>query len=141
MNQSIRAELPSGDCINGELVEGKWILDYQGCSFFVEKVNQVKKNNLNPQKWDLPRDSDHASLLIREFILKAKGEWINPYSHLELCHCRQVSRQWVDACIVLGADSTNEVAERTRAGTGCGTCRIHIEALINLRKPKPPVCS
>ena len=83
--------------------------------------------------WPLPKGSSHAEILLREVILKARGEWSMPYKEDELCHCRVVATAKVDAAIVTGAHTVPEVSRRTSAGTSCGTCQPDIKKLIAYR--------
>ena len=72
-------------------------------------------------------------ILLREVVLRLKGEWAPPFCEEELCHCRSVATQTVDLAICTGAHSARQVSERTSASTACGTCRPHVEALIQYR--------
>jgi len=47
-----------------------------------------------------------------------------------VCHCNQVSKGTVAACVQGGARSVAEVAAATRATTGCGTCTDTVGALL-----------
>jgi assimilatory nitrate reductase electron transfer subunit len=47
-----------------------------------------------------------------------------------VCHCNQVSKGTVAACVQDGARSVAEVAAATRATTGCGTCADTVGALL-----------
>jgi bacterioferritin-associated ferredoxin len=49
------------------------------------------------------------------------------------CICRAVTEDEVCAAIDRGATTTEAVAEATRAGTGCGSCRDYIDDLIDER--------
>ena len=53
-----------------------------------------------------------------------------------LCICAAVSEALVRTCIDEGADSTNEVGQRCGAGTGCGSCLVKLERLIDERDIK-----
>lgn len=46
------------------------------------------------------------------------------------CICRAVTDDQVSAAVDGGATTVKAVAAQTRAGTGCGTCRDHLRALI-----------
>jgi bacterioferritin-associated ferredoxin len=78
-----------------------------------------------------PKANDHASLLLKELILRIKGQWFLPYQDHELCHCRSVETKKVLDAIYLGAHSASDVSKLTTAGTSCGTCRPDIEALLS----------
>jgi bacterioferritin-associated ferredoxin len=47
-----------------------------------------------------------------------------------VCLCRVVTERSIKAAIADGATSVNDVAERTRAGTGCGSCRGEVHAML-----------
>jgi bacterioferritin-associated ferredoxin len=55
------------------------------------------------------------------------------------CICRAVTDDQVMAAIDRGATTVEAVADATRAGTGCGCCRVHIEDLIDERCQACPV--
>src|SRR5690606_6303912 len=38
----------------------------------------------------LPEGNGHEVMLLREVLLKAKGQWQPPYTDEELCHCRVI---------------------------------------------------
>jgi bacterioferritin-associated ferredoxin len=84
----------------------------------------------------LPQGNGHAALMLREAIVKAKGEWAFPYPEQELCHCRAVATSKVDAAIVGGCHTIQSVAQETSAGTSCGTCRVDTDAIIKYRLQK-----
>jgi bacterioferritin-associated ferredoxin len=58
---------------------------------------------------------------------------------LFVCICRAVTDDKVYAAIDQGATTTEAVAEVTRAGTGCGSCRDYIEDMIEERCQSCPV--
>lgn len=47
-----------------------------------------------------------------------------------VCHCNNVSKGQIRACWEEGGRTAGEVAERTRAGTGCGGCRDAVEGIV-----------
>jgi bacterioferritin-associated ferredoxin len=49
------------------------------------------------------------------------------------CICRAVTEDQVHAAIDAGATTVEAVANATRAGTGCGSCRPVVEGLIDER--------
>jgi bacterioferritin-associated ferredoxin len=55
------------------------------------------------------------------------------------CICRAVTDDEVCAAIDQGATTAEAVADATRAGTGCGSCRDYIEDLIDERCRACPV--
>lgn len=84
----------------------------------------------------LPQGKNPGAILLREVLLKAKGEWQSPYEAEELCHCRAVPTVVVDQAIVTGAHTPEKVSSLTSASTACGTCRGDVEALIAWRLHK-----
>ncbi len=81
----------------------------------------------------LPKGQSTAAIVIRELILKAQGQWVDPFEGDELCHCRAVATRLVDEAVIYGAHTTDVVSEKTSAGTSCGSCREDIESIINYR--------
>ncbi len=106
-----------------------------GCPQVLNLISDWR-NRLKGSLAELPEPlgTDHAAILLRELIQKLKGTWNFPYKEEELCHCRAIPVQAVDAAIVYGADNANKVAVKTSAGTGCGTCRRNTEAIIKFRR-------
>ncbi len=121
---------------DGEMVKD---FSYQviGCKDFVDQVEATFKDfSGNISDLALPEGDSHSDILIRELILKIKADWNFPYNDEELCHCRVIPTEVVDQAIISGAHSVKAVNRITSAGTGCGTCRKDIEALINHRLAK-----
>ena len=85
------------------------------------------------QDLPLPEGKEHSEILLREVLLKLKGQWEFPISDKELCHCRMISTQDVDQAIIAGAHTSQKVSDRTSASTACGTCRSDVEELIRYR--------
>ncbi|MFD0690330.1 FAD-dependent oxidoreductase [Actinomadura fibrosa] len=48
-----------------------------------------------------------------------------------VCHCNNVSKGRIRACWQQGARTADEVARRTRASTGCGSCRDALEGIVS----------
>ncbi len=85
----------------------------------------------------LPTGNHPGALLLRELLLKARGEWRFPYEDEELCHCRAVPTAVVDQAICRGAHTPQKVSSMTSASTACGTCRPDVEAIIKYRLQQP----
>lgn len=130
----IRAEIPYQDLIEGEKTGAGWRLRALGCVEFLAAVRALAAGSPDPAAWALPESTDHVGLLLREFILKARGEWEFPYPEDELCHCRNVPTAVVDRAIMNGAHTGPQVSRLTTASTSCGTCRPDVERLIAYRK-------
>lgn len=120
------------DLQNGVIQAAK--MTGSGCTHFL-KLIQAWRPKLNGElsKLPLPEGSGHAEILLREAILKAKGEWQFPYDEEELCHCRAIATSKVDAAIISGCHNIRSVARETSAGTSCGSCRPNTEAMIEYR--------
>ncbi|MFN8847061.1 MAG: (2Fe-2S)-binding protein [Bdellovibrionales bacterium] len=104
------------------------------CHYVFDFLDQQKKlygNDLS--QWPIPEGHDHASLLIKELILKLKGQWMHVYQHEEVCHCRNVSLESLEQAIFLGAHSPEMISKWTSATTACGTCRSDVEKILHFR--------
>lgn len=47
-----------------------------------------------------------------------------------ICGCARVHDEDIKRAIASGASTFDEVAQITKAGTGCGNCRILIERML-----------
>lgn len=108
-----------------------------GCAEFMEMMQKMRRH-FGPDlgKWPLPEGQDHSSLLLKEMILKLRGEWAFPYADEELCHCRTIPTHVVDQAIIAGAHSPEVVTRQTSASTACGTCRPEVQKIIDYRLGK-----
>jgi bacterioferritin-associated ferredoxin len=120
------------DVVNGEISNAR--LTGRGCTEFL-KLIQAWRPKLTGAVGtvEIPKGNSHAEILLREALLKAKGEWKFPYQEEELCHCRAIATSKVDAAIVGGCRSVRSIARETSAGTSCGSCRPDTESIINYR--------
>lgn len=134
-NKEIIVELDGRDrVIAHQNADGSWVLNIVGCFDFLNLFQEMKsKFGKEIHSWPTPKAKDHASLLLRELIMKANGQWQLPYEHEELCHCRAVSTHTVDQAIIAGAHTSDSVSRVTSASTACSTCRPQVEALIKYR--------
>jgi bacterioferritin-associated ferredoxin len=132
----IIVDFPGHDRIEARLESGRWSLKVVGCREVEFEIQNRLKNEADLTKWSLPSGTGHGDLLIRELILRARGEWAYPYEHLELCHCRSVPTEIVDQAILSGAHEPKQVSTRTSASTACGTCRPDVQKIINYRLGK-----
>lgn len=126
-------DLPGRDRIEARGEGPETQIRVLGCVALQEKVKALVVLNPDPAKWELPEGRDHNDLLIKEFILRARGEWQFPYGEAELCHCRSVPTEVVDQAIVAGAHTCVNVSSRTSASTACGTCRPDVQKIIDYR--------
>jgi NAD(P)H-nitrite reductase large subunit len=51
-----------------------------------------------------------------------------------VCKCKNVSLEDVVNAVNNGADTTEKVAEVTRAGSACGRCKVLVENIIELKR-------
>lgn len=108
-----------------------------GCTEFMEMMQKMKRHfGVDISKWPLPESNDHSSMLLREMILKLRGEWKFPYEDIEICHCRTVATHVVDQAVIAGAHTPEIVTRQTSASTACGTCRPDVQKIINYRLGK-----
>lgn len=131
--QKITVEIKGSDFVEAQFLNGKWSFQVIGCRKLEEVVAGSCDPNLSPEKWTLPPGDDHASMLVRELILKAQKKWQFPISTSEICHCRSVSTETVDEAVLMGARSIDLISKRTSAGTSCGTCSEDLEKVLCYR--------
>ena len=129
-----KAELVGRDLIEIDFSQGKARIRVIGCSDCLTLMRKFQvQHGKDPQVWPLPVGNSHSELLLREVLLKMKGQWIYPYQHLELCHCRAIATEVVDQAIIAGAHNPKTVSRRTSASTACGTCRDDVQKIIDFR--------
>ncbi|XGC79520.1 bacterioferritin-associated ferredoxin [Bdellovibrio bacteriovorus] len=108
-----------------------------GCSEFMDMIRKMRRSfGSDIAKWPVPEGTDHSSLLLKEMVLKLRGQWQFPYAHAEICHCRTVATETVDQAIIAGAHSAEVVTRQTSASTACGTCRPEVQKIIDYRLEK-----
>ncbi|MNK07847.1 BFD-like [2Fe-2S] binding domain protein [compost metagenome] len=108
-----------------------------GCTEFLDLMQKMRRHfGVDIAKWPLPEGDDHSSILLREMVMKLRGEWKFPYGEEELCHCRTVEAQIVDQAVIAGAHSTDKVTRQTSASSACGTCRPEVQKIIDYRLNK-----
>lgn len=81
----------------------------------------------------IPEGKTHEAMMLRELVLKIQGKWNYPYKDDEVCHCRAVATQKVDAAVLAGCHSVDAIKRATSASTSCGSCSSDIEAIIRYR--------
>jgi len=132
-----RAELKGRDLIEIKKTSLGAKIHVIGCPDVLTLVKKyLKDHGEDCQKWPDPIGASHADLLLREALMRLRGEWKLPYDQLELCHCRGVPTEVVDQAIVAGAHDTTTVSRCTSASTSCGTCRPDVQSLIDYRLKK-----
>lgn len=129
-----RAELVGRDLIEIDLTQSKARVRVIGCSDCLSLVRKIQVQHGNdPMLWPIPTGATHSELLLKEVLMKMKGQWVYPYEHLELCHCRAIPTEVVDQAIIAGAHDPKTVSRRTSASTACGTCRGDVQKIIDFR--------
>jgi bacterioferritin-associated ferredoxin len=131
-----RAELKGRDLLEAEIIDNRVQLKAVGCSELLNLIKSLKAREPDIQKWQLPDGNAHSELLLRELLMKIRGEWHYPYEHLELCHCRAIPTENVDQAILGGAHTPEKVSRWTSASTACGTCRADVEKILEYRLKK-----
>lgn len=129
------ALIEGGDEIHLTLeLDGNTIKSHQwtviGSLSLLEKAKKLKQNfpkTISDLK--VPTEKDLSSQLLKELILKVKGEW-NDADDPEICHCRKISQRTIERAILLGANTIEKVRKRTSANTGCGACMPDVQQLI-----------
>lgn len=54
-----------------------------------------------------------------------------------VCMCFAVCDREIRSCAARGARTVEEVGDATGAGTGCGSCHQHIDALLGVTHAAP----
>lgn len=82
---------------------------------------------------DERRASMHGAALLRDLLNRIQNI-PSPYTDFELCHCRVIPTQKVIQAIWYGAQTTEDIARVSSAGTACGTCRNDSQKLLEFLK-------
>ena len=141
-NQSIRVEIKEREWVEFHFetdpatgVIKKSSVKAQGCLPLLEAVQKAalgfQGQKLNDIAWN--KNSDHWDQLILEALSRLQGMYERPYKDEEMCHCRKITTDKIEAAIVLGAHTPEKVKAWTTAGSGCGTCRPNVQSLIDFR--------
>lgn len=133
-----RAELKGRDLIEIEFSDAnpgeKPRVKALGCTQLLSLVRKFQiQFGQDPKAWPLPKGVSHSELLLKEVLLKSRGQWSFPFQEVELCHCRSVPAELVDQAIVAGAHQCEVVGRQTSASTSCGTCRPDVQKIIDFR--------
>ena len=132
-------QLSGRDCMSVEVNEQSGAVTRVkvfGCRHLLKLVGELRRTyGVHPQNWPLPHSTDHASLLVRKFILVLKNQWQLPVEGDEICHCRQISSAVVEEAIMSGAHTPELVSRWTSASTACGTCRPIVSEVLQYLLP------
>jgi bacterioferritin-associated ferredoxin len=130
---SLVVEIPGQDLLEVD-TESFTLIRVIACQQLLSLLKENKKlHGDSLQAWPLPSQKDHASLFLKEVILRLQNKWQLPYPHAEICHCRAVNTSVVDQAILNGAHTPEKVSRLTSASTACGTCRSDVEKIIAYR--------
>ena len=84
----------------------------------------------------VPRDPVH--LLARPLAVLGAAGAARPVTEMDdeeiVCQCNGVSKGTICQAVHAGSTNAGAVSKATRAGTGCGTCRLQIEELCTATK-------
>lgn len=120
----------TADVVDGKILNGKWSVI--GRVTLLEEAQQLKNSVQGDiAKLSVPSGKSPSQLLLKQLILKIKGEWPNT-SDPELCHCRKIPQSSVERAVILGANTVDKIRQRTSANTGCGTCLPDVESILAL---------
>jgi bacterioferritin-associated ferredoxin len=109
-------------------------VSFRGCTELMGLMQMMRKNfGINLSQWPIPKGVSHSEILLRELILRLRGEWRYPQGEAEVCHCRNIACLTIDQAIIAGAHSTEIVSRQTSASTACGTCRPQVQKMIDYR--------
>lgn len=109
-------------------------VSHVGCTEFMDMMKKMRRSfGADISKWPLPEGQDHSSLLLREMVLRLRGEWQPVNAEEEVCHCRNISAHTIDQAIIAGARTPEVVTRQTSASAQCGTCRPEVHKMIQYR--------
>lgn len=109
-------------------------VSFRGCTELMGLMQSMRKNfGIDLSQWPVPNGPSHSEILLRELVLRLRGEWQYPYQEAEVCHCRNVTCHTIDQAIIAGAHSGEIVSRQTSASTACGTCRPEVQKMIDYR--------
>ncbi len=136
MTQHFSAIIVGGDSVEATItIENEILHKIQwkivGRLALYKAVDQLKVQMLvTRKKLPIPQGKTPEMLLLRELLLKIRGEWGGEPSDPELCHCRKIPQTHVERAIILGAHTIEKVRARSSANTSCGTCLPEVEELF-----------
>jgi nitrite reductase (NADH) large subunit len=80
---------------------------------------------------DVPLPEQRSDLLFPQFTDPAPASVELMPDHARICDCNAVNKAQLVEAVLAGATSLRSVCERTRAGTGCGSCRPEVQRVID----------
>ena len=119
--------------VSGDTIE-KQSWQVVGGFDLIQLVQALYNQNIQRiQDFPEPQGLSSSVLLLKELILRVKGQWVEGDQDMEVCHCRKISEAAIDRAILLGAHNLEKVRKRTSANTGCGACMADVQSLISKR--------
>ncbi|QSB16120.1 NAD(P)/FAD-dependent oxidoreductase [Natronosporangium hydrolyticum] len=76
-----------------------------------------------------PAPADRLRLLFHSHR-NGGGPPESPTGDVTVCHCNGVAAETIEACWRAGAHTVTEIAQQTRATTGCGGCRGQVAGIV-----------
>lgn len=80
----------------------------------------------------VPLPDQRSDLLFPQFGDAVPSSVDQMPDHARICDCNAVSKAQLVEAVLAGATSLRSVCERTRAGTGCGSCRPEVQRVIDV---------
>lgn len=109
-----------------------------GCYELLNIVTTWRDKIVGPvEQWPLPEGVDHASLLLKELLLKAQGLWEPPIHEDPICRCCGINRSTIDRAILFGAHDIDQIRKVTMANTACGSCLPSLIKMVQHRLGLP----
>jgi bacterioferritin-associated ferredoxin len=106
------------------------VLSVRGSESLIRCIQERLEGSRDPKSWPISAEHSSEALILKEFILKAKGQWNPPYQEEMICFCRSIETQQICEAIISGVHHIDDLRELTTVNTGCGTCQDRIEDLI-----------
>lgn len=100
------------------------------CTECLELLCGYQKMHGDFREWPIPTGSSHSEMLLRELLMRSRGQWAPSFTEAEICHCRIVPTRDVEQAILAGAHSLEKLQRWTGASTGCGTCAVDVNGLL-----------
>lgn len=131
--QKVHLSMAGRDEISIAPLLGGTEIRWLGCPVLDSAIQKWRSSceGEDPMQWPLPQDFDHGSLLLREALLRYRGQWSPPYTDEDICHCRRVSTRRVQDAILNGSHTLESLRRDTSAGSSCGSCRGDLSELLD----------
>ena len=78
----------------------------------------------------LPLPEERASLLFDMGTASSQMPMLEMPDDTQICNCNGVSKETIRKCVSSGKRNLKAVMEKTRAGTGCGSCKLLVRELV-----------